>query len=98
VGIQKYCDCKYIFKPVPIIPKAALEECLPDLLIVFDRMDCDSFLSSFEKRLSTGAIYVYKVKGMGSFITWFYSAFEAFTWCHENYPEELRKKFKEVIA
>jgi hypothetical protein len=28
---------------------------------------------------------------------YFKSAFEAFLWCHENYPEELKKKFDEVV-
>lgn len=43
------------YPPIPIIPKAALEACLPDY------------------------------------------SFEAFIWCHENHPEELRKKFNEVM-
>lgn len=47
--------------PIPIIPKTALEACLPDFLCVKD----------------------------------FY--YEAFLWCHEKYPEELKKKFKEVM-
>lgn len=28
---------------------------------------------------------------------YFKSAYEAFIWCHENYPEELKKKFEEVM-
>jgi hypothetical protein len=28
---------------------------------------------------------------------WF-SSFEAFLWCHENYPEELKAKFEEVMG
>jgi hypothetical protein len=29
---------------------------------------------------------------------YFKSAFKAFTWCHEHYPEELKKKFDEVMG
>jgi hypothetical protein len=28
----------------------------------------------------------------------FNSAYEAFIWCHENYPEELKAKFDEVMG
>jgi hypothetical protein len=32
------------------------------------------------------------------YLTKFNSAFEAFLWVHENYPEELKKKFDEVMG
>ena len=56
---------------VPIIPKAALEACLPDYFFA---------------------------GGSNSIRLHHNSAYEAFTWCHEHHPEELRKKFNEVMA
>ena len=90
---------------VPIIPKAALEACLPDLeeerSIVNARVwlgkdlyavqeDCIYSLDSDGS--GYGSYYLERLKDQG-----FKSAFEAFIWCHENYPEELRKKFEEII-
>lgn len=68
---------------IPIIPKAALEACLPDLsgstwlindLRTWMILDLDPNRSS-------------KLE----------SIFEAFAWCHKNYPEKLRKKFEEAM-
>lgn len=77
------CKDAVITGVIPIIPKAALEACLPDLsgstwlindLRTWMILDLDPNRSS-------------KLE----------SIFEAFAWCHENYPEKLKKKFEEVM-
>ena len=76
---------------IPIIPKAALEACLPD----YQRYE--------DKHTWAGHTSICLAYGTGedltieNYTTEYESAFEAFIWCHENYPEELRKKFKEVM-
>lgn len=82
---------------IPIIPKAALEACLPttlsfgfneDVYLMYEYCDKKfQYYQSPDYYCSDGKIY-YSSK----------SAYEAFLWCHENYPEELRKKFKEVMG
>jgi hypothetical protein len=86
----------------PIIPKAALEACLPD----YDGYDNDSVITYTwaghtsmrsvcfipEWNRFTSAISI------DEYLTKHHSAFEAFLWCHENYPDELKKKFDEVMA
>lgn len=78
----------------PIIPKAALEACLPTS---GDGVgDKESFY--WYKQLQSGdcherVSYVFNFDHFGD-----YSIFEAFVWCHEHYPEELRKKFGEVMG
>jgi hypothetical protein len=80
---------------VPTIPKAALEACLPEheedgiwyIWLGYTRCMTQSpdecDTSSLEHFLSNPDIN---------------SAYEAFLWCHENYPEELTAKFDEVMA
>lgn len=80
----------------PIIPKAALEACLPttlsfgfneDVYLMYEYCDKEfQYYQSPDYYCSDGKIY-YSSK----------SAYEAFLWCHENYPEELKKKFEEVM-
>ena len=82
---------------VPIIPKAALEACLPDFLCVKDFYG-ELDRSRFVKRLCNGMIDLNSQDSMTVSHYWFKSAYKAFTWCHENYPEELKKKFNEVMA
>lgn len=68
---------------VPIIPKAALEACLPEL------SNC-----IWSRNITIGWI----VQDLDPHLRKFRSIFKAFTWCHENYPEELKAKFDEVMA
>jgi hypothetical protein len=81
----------------PIIPKAALEACLPRTLNFQNHLG-DLSLSSFAKRFSCEVIDLYSVMEIGVTHHWFTSALEAFLWCHEHYPAELKKKFDEVMA
>ena len=81
----------------PIIPKAALEACLPttlsfgfneDVYLMYEYCDKEfQYYQSPDYYCSDGKIY-YSSK----------SAYEAFIWCHENYPKELKKKFEEVMG
>jgi hypothetical protein len=93
---------------IPLIPKTALEACLIDKIFgnvalsnktpicygrifkkIFEK-DCPSRFSVWE---ITGG-----VSTNGGVTTYFPSVFEAFLWLHENYPEELKTKFDEVMA
>lgn len=67
----------------PIIPKAALEGCLPELSG-----------STWLKNLRTNWV----ILDLDPHIVKLESIFKAFIWCHENYPEELKKKFEEVMG
>lgn len=100
---QKICDFqtalikKQAIEIIPIIPKAALEACLPETL--FFGFNEDAYLmheycdKEFQYRqppdyyCNDGKIY-YSSE----------SVFKAFMWCHENYPKELKKKFEEVMG
>lgn len=79
---------------IPIIPKAALEACLPDINPSNDERLPD---------LDTSRLRVSKYhtdmcdREHEEIIREFSSVFEAFIWCHNNYPEELKRKFKEVM-
>ena len=82
---------------VPIIPKAALEVCLPDKLNV-KSLDDYVFVNNLDlKTISLSHFFDGYYSCYNEYKS-FNSAFEAFTWCHENYPEELKKKFDEVMA
>ena len=82
---------------IPIIPKAALEACLPttlsfgfneDVYLMYEYCDKKfQYYQSPDYYCSDGKIY-YSSK----------SAYEAFIWCHKNYPKELKKKFEEVMG
>ena len=74
---------------VPLIPKAALEECLPRNLNAYP------FSSHLVRKLEK---FGYRRNGKEYSYINFDSAFEAFLWCHENYPEELKVKFDEVMV
>lgn len=76
------CKDAVITGVIPIIPKAALEACLPELSG-----------STWLKNLKTN----WMILDLDPHIVKLESIFEAFTWCHENYPEELKRKFKEVM-
>ena len=73
----------------PIIPKAALEDCLPRNLNAYP------FSSHLVRKLEK---FGYRRNGKEYSYINFDSAFEAFIWLYENYPEELKKKFDEVMA
>jgi hypothetical protein len=83
------------FGITPIIPKAALEVCLPATLNILDYLG-NLDLSSFAKRFSCEVIDLYSIMQEGVTHEWFTTAFEAFMWCHEKHPEELKAKFDEV--
>ena len=68
---------------ISIIPKAALEACLPELSG-----------STWLKNLRTN----WMILDLDPHIIKLESIFKAFLWCHENYPEELKKKFEEVMG
>lgn len=78
---------------IPIVPKAALEAC-------FLGLNIDSFEPIIKLSYEKYRYLDYRqsdfdeeeIKSYG-----FNSAYEAFLWVHENYPEELKKKFEEVM-
>lgn len=79
---------------IPIIPKAALEACLPDIVDAYHG-DLTWYIprNPLEYRLCRDGDLVTSL-----LLEEFDSAYEAFIWCHEHHPEELRKKFKEVMG
>ena len=84
---------------VPIIPKAALEACLPTLII--DENDKrDYFLSYNGQKKPTYHYHKYSELFKTETATYlnYGSAFEAFLWCHEYFRKELKAKFDEVIT
>lgn len=83
---------------IPIIPKAALEDCLITCIV-----DCEQkriFYLSYDrhKKPIYRRNYETPIKTIDTIYTEYASAYEAFLWCHEHYPEELRKKFEEVMG
>jgi hypothetical protein len=84
---------------IPLIPKAALEACLPTL-IVDENNKRDYFLSYNGQKKPTYHYHKYSelFKAETAIHLNYESAFEAFLWCHENCPEELKAKFDEVMA
>jgi hypothetical protein len=88
-GLRKFIKMENIGKyTIPIIPKAALEACLPRNL---DHHPYSSHLVRKVEKLG------YRRNGEKYPYINFDSAYEAFIWVHENYPEELKAKFKEII-
>ena len=81
----------------PIIPKAALEACLPDKLGIASLDNC-VFVKNID--LKTISLFYFFEDYYSCYEEQkeFKSAYKAFMWCHENYPEELKKKFNEVMA
>lgn len=75
---------------IPIIPKAALEACLPDLSYsTYVRGWLGHTLCDLDHREYSPNLITLAKR--------FNSVYEAFMWCHEHYPEELKKKFEEVM-
>jgi hypothetical protein len=82
---------------VPLIPKAALEACLPT--IILDTEQGRIYYLSFDGHKTPNYRYKHKTPdGIRTTYTDYQSAFEAFLWLHENYPEELKAKFDEVMG
>lgn len=79
----------------PIIPKGALEACLPEIKI--KTLDC-RFVRNIGLHTINLSYFFSDYYDCYEEIKEFKSAFEAFMWCHENHPEELKKKFNEVMA
>jgi hypothetical protein len=83
---------------IPIIPKAALEACLPFKVGI----DARYFRKFYKTTYSEEEFEVYQagVNELESNAVIFSSSsiYEMFTWLHENYPEELKAKFEEVMA
>ena len=78
----------------PIVPKAVLEACLPDIVDAYHG-DLAWYIprNPLEYRLCRDGDLVTSL-----LLEEFESAYEAFMWCHENYPKELKKKFEEVMG
>lgn len=81
----------------PIIPKAALEACLPDKLDIASLDNC-VFVKNIDLKTISLSYFFEDYYSCYKEQKEFNSAYEAFFWCHENYPEELKKKFNEVMA
>lgn len=81
---------------IPIIPKAALEACLPDYddysWYINEGKPCFIYEGGCTDNCQTGIFYLDQVV-----MRRIDSAYEAFLWCHENYQKELKKKFEEVM-
>jgi hypothetical protein len=71
---------------IPLIPKAALEACLP----LIDGV--------IWKRFPAAGDGLLRCTGLNHRTVETCTGFHEFLWCHENYPEELKKKFDEVMA
>jgi hypothetical protein len=74
----------------PIIPKDALAKCLPE--VIYSSIWCN--LAEWRGHC------LFYMEGLNPTVLLepFNSAFEAFIWCHEHHPEELKKKFDEVMG
>jgi hypothetical protein len=75
---------------IPIIPKAALEACLPILKGFYYLSKQHVSQDKIIPRDNNERLVNYPYSEM--------TAYTAFIWCHENYPEELKAKFEEVMA
>ena len=75
---------------IPLIPEAALEKCLPIL---------EGFYYLSKQHVSQDKII--PRDNNERWVNYPHSemtAYTAFLWVHENYPEELKKKFDEVMG
>ena len=96
---QKICDFqtalikKQAIEIIPIIPKAALEACLPDIVDAYHGdLIWYTPRNPPEYRLCRDGDSVTSL-----LLEEFDSIYEAFIWCHEHHPKELKRKFKEVM-
>ena len=80
---------------IPIIPKDALAKCLPDI----NPSDNERLPNLDTRRLKVSKYHIDMCdREHEETVKQFNSAFEAFIWCQEHYPEELKKKFSEVMG
>ena len=92
---------RFIDHLTPIIPKGALEACLPELEEERHVINARVWLGKDLYAVQEDCIYSLDSdgSGYGSYDLerlkdqGFNSAFEAFTWCHEHYRKELKDKF-----
>jgi hypothetical protein len=104
-GMVSLWDCSeheaYAYSPkswwiIPIIPEAALAKCLPEINEYGWYINVHNIKLIYEDgctdNCQTGIFYLDDIILME-----FDSAFEAFTWCHEKYPEELKAKFTKEL-
>ena len=96
-GANRWSD-RLLVSYVPLVPKAALEACLPKKVGI----DNLYFRKFYKTTYSEEEFEVYQagVNELESNAVIFSSSsiYEMFIWLHENYPEELKKKFDEVMA
>jgi hypothetical protein len=82
---------------IPLIPKAALEACLPTGLsfglTAYGYLRYDYDVGEFQYYENPDYYYDDGTIHYGSKFE-----YEIFTWLHKNYPEELKKKFDEVMG
>jgi hypothetical protein len=97
-GLRNWCESyKMGTFTVPLIPKAALEACLPT--IILDTEQGRIYYLSFDGNKTPNYRYQHEtLDGIRTTYTDYKSALEAFLWVHENYPEELKNKFDEVMG
>lgn len=91
----------------PIIPEAALLKCLPDLEeephiknarlwlgkdLYLDSEDCIYLGDIDGDGVGYGSYELERLKDQE-----FKSGYEAFVWCHQHYPEELKAKFAKEL-
>ena len=88
-------------KLIPIIPKGILEKCLPKIPFLKTNNQFDFHYTWKKPDFDSDAVELYTrithIEIPEKTEKEFQSAYEAFIWCHENYPEELKKKFEEVM-
>ena len=102
---------------IPIIPKAALEACLPEFKtnkawfsMALDKYEEErTFYWAYYTAVTIPSSDIKRPRLLMRYVknqmlyenmhsAYFKSAFEAFLWVHENYPEELKKRFDEVMG
>jgi hypothetical protein len=87
LDIKDYLCDRDVNPIFPLIPKAALEKCLP----LIDGV--------IWKRFPAAGDGLLRCTGLNHRTVETCTGFHEFLWCHENYPEELKKKFNnEVMA
>lgn len=88
---------------IPIIPKAAVKECIPTLIVDVKQKHIYQLNYSGKKEISLDLnssnenLTISLAEGYKASHVPFCSVFGAFLWCHEKYPEKLREKFEEVL-
>ena len=90
------------YPPISIIPKGILEKCLPKIPFLKTNNQFDFHYTWKKPDFDSDAVELYTrithIEIPEKTEKEFQSAYEAFLWCHENYPKELKKKFEEVMG